>query len=84
MKGYITINYEGTENVDVEDVLCEVSDEILKQEAIDRGIIIEDNDDNQPFFSNNKEENKRKLCKLLDLNDYTRKVDVITLINNKL
>lgn len=84
MKGYITINYEGTEDVDVEDILCEISDEILKQEAIDRGIIREDNDNNQPFFSNSKEENKRKLCELLDLNYFTRKVDIIHTINEKL
>lgn len=84
MKGYITIEYEGTERVDVEDVLCEVSDELLKQEAIERGIIIEEKEDVQPFFSNNKEENKRKLCKLLDLNYFTRKVDIIHTINEKL
>ena len=84
MKGYITIEYEGTERVDVEDVLCEVSDELLKQEAIERGLIIEEKEDNQPFFSNNKEENKRKLCKLLDLNYFTRKVDIIHTINEKL
>ena len=84
MKGYITIEYEGTERVDVEDVLCEVSDELLKQEAIERGLIIEEKEDDQPFFSNNKEENKRKLCKLLDLNYFTRKVDIIHTINEKL
>lgn len=84
MKGYITIEYEGTERVDVEDVLCEVSDELLKQEAIKRGLIIEEKEDVQPFFSNNKEENKKKLCKLLDLNYFTRKVDIIHTINEKL
>lgn len=84
MKGYITIEYEGTERVNVEDVLCEVSDELLKQEAIKRGLIIEEKEDDQPFFSNNKEENKKKLCKLLDLNYFTRKVDIIHTINEKL
>ena len=84
MKGYITIEYEGTERVDVEDVLCEVSDELLKQEAIKRGLIIEEKEDDQPFFSNNKEENKIKLCKLLGLNYFTRKVDIIHTINEKL
>ena len=84
MKGYITIEYEGRERVDVEDVLCEISDELLKQEAIETGLIIEEKEDDQPFFSNNKEENKRKLCKLLDLNYFTRKVDIIHTINEKI
>ena len=81
MKGYITIEYEGTKRVDVEDVLCEVSEDVLKQEAMDRGIKIYDD---SPSFDSHKDNNRRRLCELLGLNYHTSKEEIINELKTRL
>ena len=85
MKGYITIEYEGTERVDVEDVLCEVSDDVLKQEAAERGLIKDDESVcDTPFFDNHKDNNRRRMCELLGLNYHTSKEEIINELKARL
>ena len=84
MKGYITIEYEGTKEVAVEDVVDQVSDDILREEAIKRGIISKDGEGNRPLFSCNKDENRRAMCDSLGLNYHTSKEDIINELKTRL
>ena len=62
------------------DIIDQVSDELLLKELDSRGLVPV----SKEFLSGNSDENRRELCKLLELNMQTSKEKVINEIKTKI
>ena len=82
-KDYFQVEIDTTHDVYFEDIMDNIPSPLIIEECKTRGLSVQTSESSD-FLQGNSDENRRELCRLLELNMHTSKEEVINEIKTKL